>query len=150
MPPRAHEPSNALFLIVPSPPPIAVEAPASSARAEVALDDPPPMTFILPAPRGFELRLAFADVCASEGSLDACQGPADLSVLRKSTNSDAELFQSISFDNVHAWLDTAGQPVVDTAQMYGLQGAVNVGDFDFDGHGDFAVYRRRRRPVRRP
>jgi hypothetical protein len=131
-------PSSPLLLIVPSPPPVAVGPPAAS--AEAALDDAPPVTFTLAPPRGFELRLTFADGCESDGSLDACEGAADVSVLRKSANGDLELVQSLTFENVHAWLDATGQPIVNTAKMYGLQGVVNVGDFDFDGHDDFAVY----------
>jgi hypothetical protein len=32
-----------------------------------------------------------------------------------------------------------GKPLVNTARLYDLQGVINVADFDFDGHADFAV-----------
>ncbi len=65
-----------------------------------------------------------------------CEAPCELIVLRKGATIEV---QRETFETVDLVLDDAGAPLINAASLYEYQGTINVGDFDFDGHEDFAV-----------
>lgn len=77
------------------------------------------------------------DDCPGEATLEGqCAGPAVLSVL---SPDGTKTLQRIELE--HAWVIAApdGEPLVNTTTLYDDQGTINVGDFNFDGHEDFAI-----------
>lgn len=65
-----------------------------------------------------------------------CEGPGMLVVSDKKNRSE---LQKIRMDNIFISFAGKDEPLVNSARMYDYQGVINVGDFDFDGHEDFAV-----------
>ena len=47
--------------------------------------------------------------------------------------------QSVVMETIFLSLGKDGKPLTDTEPLYGDQGLINAGDFNFDGHEDFAV-----------
>jgi hypothetical protein len=66
----------------------------------------------------------------------AAEGPASST---SSTSAASVAYQQLRLDNVYMAHGDNGKPLVNTARLYDLQGVINVADFDFDGHADFAV-----------
>jgi uncharacterized protein YecT (DUF1311 family) len=64
------------------------------------------------------------------------EGPGRVIVFAKGS---ATPLQTIVMDNIFASLGKGGQPLTNTAKLYDYQGLINVGDFNFDGHEDFAI-----------
>jgi uncharacterized protein YecT (DUF1311 family) len=64
------------------------------------------------------------------------EGPGRVLVFVKGS---ATPLQTITMDNIFASLGKGGQPLTNTAKLYDYQGLINVGDFNFDGHEDFAI-----------
>jgi hypothetical protein len=115
----------------PSPPrPTASVAPPDDAAAR-------PTSFLVrTASTRYDFRIEMTAPCpADAGELGACAGPAVLHVLAK---QGAELW-SIALPAVSVAIDGSGAPLVNVAPLYDTQGAIIVGDFDFDGREDFAV-----------
>ena len=71
-----------------------------------------------------------------EGMDGYLEGPAEILVSRKSATAP---FQTILMENVFLSLNKDGIPLTNAEPLYGDQGLINVGDFNFDGHEDFAV-----------
>jgi uncharacterized protein YecT (DUF1311 family) len=66
----------------------------------------------------------------------AAEGPALIRIIDK---RNQHLVQQLSLDNVYMARAADGQPLVNATRLYDLQGVINVADFDFDGHVDFAI-----------
>ncbi|RQO66960.1 hypothetical protein DBR44_16800 [Aquitalea sp. FJL05] len=66
----------------------------------------------------------------------AAEGPALINIIDK--RSQRQL-QQLRLDNVYMAHGDDGKPLVNSARLYDLQGVINVADFNFDGHADFAV-----------
>lgn len=64
------------------------------------------------------------------------EGPGRVLIFAKGS---ATPLQIIVMDNIFASLDKGGQPLTNTAKLYDYQGLINVGDFNFDSHEDFAI-----------
>jgi hypothetical protein len=109
----------------PEPPPKPPEPPAAS----------PPSFVLRTASSHYDFRLDMSEPCPQAEREHACAGPATLFVL---TKSGAEV-QKIPLEAVQVTLDGSGAPLVNAAELYDNQGALIVGDFDFDGREDFAV-----------
>jgi hypothetical protein len=71
-----------------------------------------------------------------EGMEGYLEGPAEILVSRKGATTP---LQTITMENVFFSLGKDGKPITNTAPLYGDQGLINVGDFNFDGQEDFAV-----------
>lgn len=65
-----------------------------------------------------------------------CEGPAYLGIQGK---GGGEVTQAIYLPNVFLTRQENGEPLVNSARLYDYQGVINAGDFNFDGHPDFAV-----------
>jgi hypothetical protein len=52
---------------------------------------------------------------------------------------ESAALQEIALESVWVELDSDGKPLVNSGEQYDRQGTINVGDFNFDGHEDFAV-----------
>ena len=65
-----------------------------------------------------------------------CEGPGSVLILKKGALVP---FQTITLDNIFVSLDQDGKPLRNSAHLYGDQGLINAGDFNFDGHEDFAI-----------
>jgi hypothetical protein len=65
-----------------------------------------------------------------------CEAPGEVVVFLKDS---AAVLQRLKFETLDLVADEHGQPLVNSSHLYDYQGTVNVGDFDFDGHEDFAV-----------
>jgi hypothetical protein len=64
------------------------------------------------------------------------EGPGQVLVFRKGS---AQALQTITVENLFFALDEKGDPLTNKAPLYGDQGLLNVGDFNFDGYQDFAI-----------
>jgi hypothetical protein len=88
----------------------------------------------------YDFRISLRRACAPppelEGS-DICEAPGSVAVFPK--GSAAEL-QRVDLESIDVVAGDDGQPVlVNEAPLYDSQGTLDVGDFNFDGHDDFAV-----------
>ena len=85
----------------------------------------------------FVLRLLQA--CSDEGADrdSRCEGPGQLLIYGK---GESAVRQVMNFPNVVVTLPKGhGEPLVNAAPLYGYQGVINVGDFNFDGQEDFGI-----------
>lgn len=64
------------------------------------------------------------------------EGPGEVLIFRKGVSKP---FQAISLKNIFVTLKSDGEALTNTAPLYDDQGMINVGDFNFDGHEDFAI-----------
>jgi hypothetical protein len=64
------------------------------------------------------------------------EGPGTILIFKK---GESKPLQIIVLKNLFFAVNDKGDPPVNTAPMYDDQGLINVGDFNFDGHEDFAV-----------
>lgn len=80
----------------------------------------------------YDFRLALDEPCNSQ----YCEGSGKLAILTKDGSSP---LQVITLSGIYLARDDEGQPLVNSARLYEYQGVINVGDFNFDGHEDFAV-----------
>lgn len=85
----------------------------------------------------FVLRLA-GNPCESSGQMEyqTCEGPGTVEIRRK---GEQQALQVLELDNLFVSFTHEQVPLVNSAQRYEYQGAVNVGDFNFDGQEDFAI-----------
>lgn len=106
--------------------------------------DFPPGTGVDPAARSWAKALRI-DNASSDYSLlldmpacdaETCEGPAYLAAQTKGADQP---FQAIYLPNVFLTRKDDGEPLVNSARLYDYQGVINVDDFNFDGHADFAV-----------
>jgi len=67
---------------------------------------------------------------------ESCKGPARLTITSK---DDAQFKQVIYLDNIEISFNGNKEPIANSNKLYDYQGVINVGDFNFDGHEDFAV-----------
>jgi hypothetical protein len=117
-----------------SPLPLAI-APAAAPAAPPAAALPRSF-FIRSASTRYDLRLDMKEACPGEAPASiGCAGPAALHVL---TKTGAEI-QRVDLDQAWVEMGADGEPLVNATGLYDSQGTINVGDFDFDGHEDFAV-----------
>jgi hypothetical protein len=117
--------------------PVPAHSPAIAARASTP--PPPPVQDGPDFPdldiRGASTTYDFQIFLDAPGEGDrASEG--DVVVLRKDTRA---VVADLHLASILVALDDKGAPLVSTARVYDEQGTVNVGDFDFDGHEDFAV-----------
>ena len=77
--------------------------------------------------------------CPDDGSdgYSTCEGPGQLLIYAK---GQPAVLQVINLPNVFVVLPEGHKgPVVNSTQLYGIQGVINVGDFNFDGKEDFGI-----------
>lgn len=67
---------------------------------------------------------------------DYREGPGEVLVFHK---GDSFPIQTIFMENIFASLDEKGRPLANATRLYDTQGVINVGDYNFDRHEDFAV-----------
>jgi hypothetical protein len=85
----------------------------------------------------YDFRIAMTQGCdATPAWSTACVGPARLLVFRKGERAE---LQRLRFDALWVELGQNREPLVNATRVYDAQGAINVGDFNFDGREDFAV-----------
>jgi hypothetical protein len=77
-----------------------------------------------------------AECSSDQEGAGICEGPAELLVFVKGTPTP---MQRLELERLDLILDDRGEPLVNSSDLYEYQGTLNVGDFDFDGHEDFAV-----------
>lgn len=65
-----------------------------------------------------------------------CEAPGKIVVFRKGSPRPS---QTIAMRNIFVSFKSDGDPLTNSAPLYEDQGVINVGDFNFDGHEDFAV-----------
>jgi hypothetical protein len=65
-----------------------------------------------------------------------CEAPGEVIIYRKGSTKP---LQTIGMRDIFVSLKNSGEPLTNSAQLYDDQGVVNAGDFNFDGHEDFAV-----------
>ncbi|MDR1888805.1 MAG: lysozyme inhibitor LprI family protein [Zoogloeaceae bacterium] len=83
--------------------------------------------------RQYDFILRLVDVRkATDWSLE---GSGQVFVFKK---GDAAPMQQIIMGNIYVSLES-NKPLVNAARRYDAQGAINVGDFNFDGHDDFGI-----------
>lgn len=112
--------------------------PPPGGRAEASSDP----TLPAPKPNVIEVKRAsprydFRLLLAAPEASDDGRTPAELVVVRK---GGSEEVQKISLESVFVSVAPRGEVLVNAAELYEAQGTINVGDFDFDGSEDFAVY----------
>ncbi len=64
------------------------------------------------------------------------EGPGQVLVFRK---GEHQPFQTVVLQNILVTLAPNDQPLANTTRLYDVQSTLNVGDFNFDGHEDFAI-----------
>jgi hypothetical protein len=124
-------------------------APVPAAAASIEPPPSPPgdvAPAAKPAPPHFDIRgasmtydfsLSLDEDCSPDrASLGVCEAPGNLVVFLK--GSDVPL-QRVPLESVDVIVADSGEPLVNTSHLYDYQGTLEVGDFDFDGHEDFAV-----------
>jgi hypothetical protein len=65
-----------------------------------------------------------------------CEAPGKVVIYRKGSTKP---LQTIAMRNISISLKNDREPLINSAQLYDDQVVVNLGDFNFDGHEDFAV-----------
>jgi hypothetical protein len=65
-----------------------------------------------------------------------CESPGKVVVFRKGSRRP---LQTIAMRNIFVSFKSNGEPLTNSAPLYDNQGVINIGDFNFDGHEDFAV-----------
>jgi hypothetical protein len=65
-----------------------------------------------------------------------CEAPGEIIIYRKESTKP---LQTIAMRDIFISLKNGGEPLANSAELYDDQGVINVGDFNFDGHEDFAV-----------
>lgn len=100
------------------------------------------------APEHYDFRVNVKEECTPlfPGS-PRCFVPAELVVLRKGTEQDV---QRIDFDWIDLVLVEDGRLPVDAAGTYDWEGTFQIGDFNFDGREDFAVWNSQMGPYDSP
>ena len=120
----------------PRPEPPKVAEPAAPSSDGGANDAAAPSVFdVRNASASYGFRFEMRDGCAGLGTA-TCAGPAELSVYTLASGAEV---QRIQLEQAWVELEPNGTPSVNATELYGRQGTINVGDFDFDGHEDFAV-----------
>lgn len=85
----------------------------------------------------YDFRIALASDCDDSAFLPGeCARKGSVSVLKKGTS---EVLQSLEQSEIWMQFEDSGELMLNSAGMYEYQGTINVGDFNFDGHEDFAV-----------
>ncbi len=89
------------------------------------------------ASKHYDFRVTMQGDCTKEDSLGGatCEGPGSVAVFRKGARVP---LQREDFDALEL-VREKGATLVNTSTLYDYQGTINVGDFNFDGHEDFAV-----------
>lgn len=80
----------------------------------------------------YDFRLALDEPCDEQ----YCESSGKLAILAK---GGSKPLQVISLPGIYIARDEGGQPLVNSTRLYDYQGVINVADFNFDGHEDFAV-----------
>jgi hypothetical protein len=104
------------------------------------------VTFPQPALPQFDIRnasttydfsLSLDEDCTSDKApMGVCEAPGNLVVFLKGS---AVPLQRVPLESIDVIVADSGEPLVNSSRMYDYQGTIEVGDFDFDGHEDFAV-----------
>lgn len=84
------------------------------------------------ASKNYDFLLTLDEPCSEQ----TCESSGSLAVLRKAADKPLQI---IALPGVFLSRSDNGEPLVNSAQLYGYQGVINVGDFNFDGAEDFAV-----------
>jgi hypothetical protein len=107
---------------------------ANAAQAEQASE-----FFVGNASSRYDFVLHFdGSPCESPEQTDyqTCEGPGTVEVRRK---GEPQALQTLELDGLFVSFTRERAPLVNSARRYEYQGAVNVGDFNFDGQEDFAL-----------
>jgi hypothetical protein len=92
---------------------------------------------ILYASTEYDFRITMTHGCEPTlGASSACVGPGRLFIFRKGERAE---LQRLRFDALWVELGPNREPLVNAAHLYDAEGAINVGDYNFDGREDFAV-----------
>ncbi len=85
----------------------------------------------------YDFRIALDSDCDDSAFLPGeCARKGRISVLKKGTS---EVLETLEQGEIWMQFEDSGELIVNSAEMYEYQGTINVGDFNFDGHEDFAV-----------
>jgi hypothetical protein len=130
--------------MVSAPSPSSNASPQSTASAVPPSVEPPALQLFPPGPydiRGasthYDFRLTLDEDCSPDAlGGGVCIAPGSLRIFPK--GSDVAV-QDVSLESIAVVEDDRGQPLVNAARLYDWQGTLEIGDFDFDGHEDFAV-----------
>lgn len=102
-----------------------------------------PVAFAQRAEQRYEIRSAsrsydflFTIRPGGEDLADTVIGPGSLVVREK---SNGHVLETLQLDSIVLTLKDDHTPLVNANRLYDDQGVLNVGDFNFDGHEDFAV-----------
>ena len=87
----------------------------------------------------YDFLLRFAETsCETPSPPDhaTCEGAGAVEVRRKGQSVPLQVFEPV---DLFVGFSGASAPLVNSARRYDYQGAINVGDFNFDGEEDFAL-----------
>jgi hypothetical protein len=84
----------------------------------------------------YDFRVTTLGECSAGRLPEMCEAPAKLVIIRKATDQEV---QRIDLEQVDLVAGDGGKVLVNSAKLYDAQGTFQVGDFNFDGHEDFAV-----------
>jgi uncharacterized protein len=90
------------------------------------------------ASKQFDFKIRMLNACEidKQSAYQTCEGPGQVLVFRK---GDERVLQRIDMQNIFVAMAGSNTPLVNSAKLYDYQGAINVGDFNFDGREDFAI-----------
>jgi hypothetical protein len=119
------------------------EAEAAAAEGPPDPSTPPPAPGHVPPPvdvrdasRQYDFRVVPKEECPDGQGRVPCPVAAELFVFRKGAHAELQHFALPELDLV---TEPNGQLLTNATRLYDEQGTLVVGDFDFDGHDDFAV-----------
>jgi hypothetical protein len=114
--------------------------PAPSATACAASPAPAVRSWVIDkASAALDFRVTMKGECPGQAHLDGeCAGPALLEIFPKGKMAGPPR-QRIELGELWVIAGPAGQPLVNSAELYDFQGSLNVGDFNFDGEDDLAI-----------
>jgi hypothetical protein len=118
----------------PTPAPNVAAVPPEGASPTPAVE--PLVLDVRTASPRYDFRLTFPGDAEQTDGFGWCHGPGELTVSRKGSGAPV---QSLPLDSICVVLDDSGQVLANSARLYDAQGTIQVGDFNFDGHEDFAV-----------
>src|ERR1700761_1289008 len=107
------------------------------AYGRVAAASPGPSFDIGDASARYDFRLSLREECAPDKSPDGvCEAPGEVEIRSKGTGTP---LQRIALESIDVVTAEDGQPLDRAREPDDGQATLAVGDFDFDGHEDFAV-----------
>lgn len=112
-----------------------------SRLSEMPVPDQPvggPTFRVNAASKHFDFKIRMLTACENETQsfYQRCEGPGQVLVYRK---GEQRALQTINMQNIFVSMTDSQNPLVNSANLYDYQGDINVGDFNFDIHEDFAI-----------